>query len=319
MSEKTDIEKRKEILFLYDAKDCDPNGDPFTGEPRYDEASQKVMVSDVRLKRYIRDYIDEFESDENDDDVQDKSKIVFYSSLGDTQTVGGRRTSLKDMVDKDDSDDLLEKCIDIRLFGCVLAEEGNNIDLTGAVQFKNLNRSINKVELDVFQNTSVMKSGEEKTQGAIATASIVPYAFISAIGYINPKTAESNITKQKDVELMLKALWNKINIINTRSKTGQTSRLLLLIEYQDGISKISDLEHKIQLKEECRDNFDYRSFEEIEKDLNFTPLANVLVENKDLISKIKYYSDPTGEYGNINSFIENIESKGIETEKIDYI
>lgn len=319
MSEKTDIENRKEILFLYDAKDCDPNGDPFTGEPRYDEASQKVMVSDVRLKRYIRDYIDEFESEENKEDIKDKSKIVFYSSLGETQTVGGRRKSLKDMVNEEDSKDILKKCIDIRLFGCVLAEEGKNIDLTGTVQFKNLNRSINKVELEVFQNTSVMKSGEEKTQGAIATASIVPYALISTIGYINPKTAQNNITKQKDIELMLKALWNKINIINTRSKTGQTSRLLLLIEYNDGISKISDLENKIQLKEEYQDNFDYRNFEEIEKDLNFTLLAEILGENKNLISKIEYYIDPTGDFENINSFIKDVESKGIKTEKIDYI
>lgn len=323
MSEqKTDIENRMEIIYLYDAKDCDPNGDPFTGEPRYDESCQKVMVSDVRLKRYIRDYIDRFYSDEEDDnvDVSEKNKIIFYSSLGETETVGQRRDSLADFVKRDDSDDILKKCIDIRLFGCVLAEKGENINLTGTVQFKNLNRSINKVELQAMQNTSVMKTGEEKTQGAMAMTTIVPYALISAIGYVNSKTAESNHTKIEDINLMLKSLWNQVNIMNTRSKTGQTSRLLLLIEYVDGISKISDLENSIELKEEKKDNLDYRDFNEIESDLNFEPLLTKIKENNSLVSSVKFYVDPTGNYDNLEKFIKSLKDiEDIKVEKIDLL
>ncbi|OQX22205.1 MAG: type I-B CRISPR-associated protein Cas7/Csh2 [Candidatus Altiarchaeales archaeon A3] len=274
-----EIKNRSEILFLYDAKDCDPNGDPFTGEPRFDEETQKVMVSDVRLKRYIRDYIDLYESDENNDKIEnkDKSKVVFYSSLGKTETIGGRRGSLKNIVvNKVDWKDLLKKCIDIRLFGCVLAEESANIDLTGTVQFKNMNRSLNKVILKPLQNTSVIKSKEKNEQGAIATTTQVPYALISAIGYINAKTAEFNKTTEEDIKMLLMALWNQVNTINTRSKVEQTSRLILKINYIDALSKISDIESLIGLKEDKKDEINYRTFSEIEKDLDFSKMLEVL-------------------------------------------
>lgn len=315
----TDIENRSEILFFYDAKDCDPNGDPFTGEPRFDEDTQKIMVSDVRLKRYIRDFIDKYESDENDKSIpkEKKSKIIFYSSLGETQTVGGRRKSLSDIVEKDKVSDILKKCIDIRLFGCVLAEEGANVDLTGTVQFKNMNRSLNKVELKPLQNTSVMKSGEEKTQGAIATSSLVPYALISAIGYINPKTAEYNKTKNNDITLMMKALWNQINTINTRSKAGQTSRALFKINYSNSTSKISDIESLIKLTPSKKDK-EYRNFGEIEPDINFDDMIASLERNKSIIDSIEYKIDESIEYKNLKSFINKLDKIDIKTEKINF-
>jgi CRISPR-associated protein Csh2 len=53
--EKPELEK-SEILFLYESTYSVPNGDPFTGEQRYDEETKKILVSDVRIKRFIRDY-----------------------------------------------------------------------------------------------------------------------------------------------------------------------------------------------------------------------------------------------------------------------
>src|SRR5437868_14573387 len=50
---------KSEILFLYESSYSVPNGDPFTSEQRYDEETGKVLVSDVRIKRFIRDYFDE--------------------------------------------------------------------------------------------------------------------------------------------------------------------------------------------------------------------------------------------------------------------
>jgi CRISPR-associated protein Csh2 len=51
------ISKKSEILFLYETSYNIPNGDPFTGEQRYDEETKKILVSDVRMKRYVRDYL----------------------------------------------------------------------------------------------------------------------------------------------------------------------------------------------------------------------------------------------------------------------
>ncbi|MDZ4712651.1 MAG: type I CRISPR-associated protein Cas7, partial [bacterium] len=49
--------KKSELLFLYESTYSMPNGDPFTGEQRYDEETKKALVSDVRIKRFIRDFL----------------------------------------------------------------------------------------------------------------------------------------------------------------------------------------------------------------------------------------------------------------------
>src|SRR3990172_6001967 len=48
---------KSEILFLYESTYSIPNGDPFTGEQRYDEETKRVLVSDVMIKRFVRDYL----------------------------------------------------------------------------------------------------------------------------------------------------------------------------------------------------------------------------------------------------------------------
>jgi CRISPR-associated protein Csh2 len=53
------INQKSEILFLYESTYSIPNGDPFTGEQRYDEETKKILVSDVRIKRFIRNHLEE--------------------------------------------------------------------------------------------------------------------------------------------------------------------------------------------------------------------------------------------------------------------
>lgn len=55
--------KKSEILFLYETSYNIPNGDPFTGEQRYDEETKKILVSDVRIKRFIRTYLEDIEGE----------------------------------------------------------------------------------------------------------------------------------------------------------------------------------------------------------------------------------------------------------------
>ena len=55
--------KKSEILFLYETSYNIPNGDPFTGEQRYDEETKKILVSDVRIKRFVRTYLEDIEGE----------------------------------------------------------------------------------------------------------------------------------------------------------------------------------------------------------------------------------------------------------------
>ena len=280
---------KREFLFLYDAKDCIPNGDPFTGEQRYDEDTQTALVSDVRLKRYIRDFLDDnYESEWLNKDT-DK---VFYSNKDGKKTTGSRAIEISPITDNvDNLEDLKKKCIDVRLFGTVVAGKTGqyNVQATGSVQFKMFNRTINKVYLPTTQNTSIMVSSESNEQGAMATYSYLPYGLFSCIGYFNPTTAQENLFKKDDLEKMKIALWNEINTKNTRSKTGQQSRLLIEIEYNNDYYKIPDIEYSITLKNEQK--FKYREFDDIKEDIDFSKLEEFLNKSKDLIENIKIYID----------------------------
>jgi CRISPR-associated protein Csh2 len=279
---------KREFLFLYDAKDCIPNGDPFTGEQRYDEDTQTALVSDVRLKRYIRDFIDDSYEDET----------IFYSDKNGKKTTGMRAAEKSTKKDEsiENLKELKEKCIDVRLFGTVVAkgkskDDEYNTQATGAVQFKMFNRTLNKVFLPTTQNTSVMVSDEKNAQGAMVTFSYLPYGLFSCVGYFNPTTAKENLLDEdlQDLKKMKIALWNEINTKNTRSKTGQQSRLLIEIEYNDDYYKIPDIEYAITLKDEKK--FKYRQFDDIKEDLDFTKLEKFLNDSKELIKSLKIYID----------------------------
>jgi len=286
---------KREFLFLYDAKDCIPNGDPFTGEQRYDEDTQTALVSDVRLKRYIRDFIDKNFEDET----------IFYSDKDGKKTTGSRamklfsetkkvktKGSTKEVLDAvTNLENLKEECIDIRLFGTVVAgKEGQyNTQATGAVQFKMFNRTLNKVFLPTTQNTSVMPSKDGNEQGSIATYSYLPYGLFSCVGYFNPTTAEENKVTEDDLKKMKIALWNEINTKNTRSKNSQQSRLFIEIEYNDDYYKIPDIEYSITLKDEKIKI--YNIFDDIKEDLDFSKLEDFLNNSKSLIESIKVYID----------------------------
>lgn len=266
---------KKEFIFLYDAKNTIPNGDPFTGEQRYDEESSKALVSDVRIKRYIRDFLDNDPFNEGD--------IVFYSDKTNKGTTEERKKELENLLNIKTLDELKEKCIDIRLFGVVTSEKKDN-KLTGAVQFMMFNPSINKVDLVTTQNTTIMTSKSGKTQGSIATFSYVPYGLFIVTGYFNPIVGEENGVSERDIQKMIIALWQEINSKNTRSKNSQTSRLLIEINYKDNYSKIADLDEAVSVKDK-----EYRSFEEIKKDLDFSRLKKLINKNKDIIESVNVY------------------------------
>ena len=69
------ITEKSEILFLYEGIYNEPNGDPFTGEQRYDEETKKILISDVRIKRYIRDYINQNDKTEDIYVILDRSNV----------------------------------------------------------------------------------------------------------------------------------------------------------------------------------------------------------------------------------------------------
>lgn len=217
------LKNRSEFLFVYDVKDANPNGDPLDeNKPRVDEETGQIIVTDVRLKRTIRDYL-----------AKVKGLDVFIIEMRDED--GNLRTKEERSADfKDDPDLILEKCIDMRLFGATTAIKGKTITWTGPVQFK-YGRSLHKVDGPVFvKGTTVMPSKEGKKQGTFREEWIVPYALIAFHGIANEYAAKETHLTEDDLNLMVEAMWNGTKDLITRSKFGQMPRLLLRIVYKEG-------------------------------------------------------------------------------------
>lgn len=283
------ITEKSELLFLYESKYSIPNGDPFTGEQRYDEETKKVLVSDVRIKRFIRDYFLD-----NDKDVyvfNDKSQAEGKES-GSAARMKSLRLkyandeSVKSAKKGEGSLRLLQKCIDVRLFGGISTEEKEAVNITGPVQFALLNPSLNAAELRIHQNTSLFSSSAEKSRGAIGTTTVVPFALCQIHGWINPFSAKLSGLTDDDVMEMLKALWNSVNNANTRSKSNQSSLLLLQIIYQNPTDKLYGVDKLIGLTTEKRDE-ELRDLDDLK--LNVERLT--LAAQSPKVSEIRFYTE----------------------------
>jgi len=285
--------KNSEILFIYDAKLCNPNGDPDDeNKPRMDYETRRNLVSDVRLKRYIRDYLEsigyeifvtkiEGKSVSATDRIkkffENSNKIVNINKLG-----------------KEDLDFILSKLIDIRFFGATLpikAQEGEEkgvaTNFIGPIQF-NWGYSLNKVDtVESSSITSIFSGREEKGEyGTFGKDWRVYYSLISFYGIISGYRAkETNLTFD-DVKLFDNALINSIpKMASTRSKIGQTHRFLLRVEYKDQHIFLGDLRDFVKL-DKTEGLRDVKDFE-----IDFDPLFNVLKENKDKIENIYLFED----------------------------
>jgi CRISPR-associated protein Csh2 len=300
------LQEKSEIIFLYESKYSMPNGDPFTGEQRYDEETKKVLVSDVRIKRFIRDYL--HDAGETIYVINDKEQGEGTESGSAARVKSLRKkfdTELKEAgLKKEDGLFLLTKCIDVRLFGGISTEKGANVNLTGPVQFALLNPSLNSVDLRMHQNTSVFSSDVTKSGGAIGTTSLVPYSLNQIHGWVNPFAAKHSELSDSDIDTMLKALWQSINNANTRSKSNQSSLLLIQLVYVNQTDKVYGTDKLITYTSDKRDE-QFRDVSDFE--LNFDALKEVI--NSEKIKEVRYYSES-------KTLIGKLESLGNKMKKI---
>lgn len=294
MSENKNVIKDKsELLFLYENSYSMPNGDPFTGEQRYDEETKKILVSDVRIKRFIRDFL---EGQKNLIYVSDKT------GAGKTSAAGVIKHLYEKTFEKkiDDVQEILKKCIDVRLFGGIATLKDKeatvaNVKLknahtqfTGPVQFSLLNPSLNKVNMRMHQNTTHFTSSEDKKQGSIGTTTLVPYSLVQIHGWINPLSAIETEMTTTDEAIMFKALWHSVNDINTRTKHGD-SVFVVQIVYKNNYNKIYGIDRLIEIKakDEQKTEEAFRSRDDF--NIDFSEFAKAVKTEK--VKEIKYYTE----------------------------
>lgn len=295
------VKNRSEIVFLYDIKDANPNGDPLAeNKPRVDPEVGINLVTDVRLKRTIRDYLKNNKEEE----------ILIREIRVDDGTLQDAKLRAEDFltVDKKELKSILEmhqhideailtQCIDARLFGATLPfqftkDNKSTITHTGPVQF-GMGRSLHRIATThikgtgafASQSTAFSAAGKGSKQKTFREEDVVFYSLIGFQGIINENLARETHLREDDIELLMDSLWNGTKNLTSRTKVGQIPRLLIQVTYRGRNYHLGELIKYIQLKikvpeEQIRDPTDY--------ELDLTALHRVLKDHAAKIETIRW-------------------------------
>ena len=308
---------KSEILFYYESKQ-NPNGDPDSeNQPRlmHDDT---IMVTDVRIKRTIRDF------------AKEKLGVKLFVDYGDNGNPVAADTRAKEIANyaKDTGGDyikiMLNHTFDVPLFGALVTirkrkgsdEQSGAQKLTGPLQFA-IGRSVNKVNL--IQPTITSRfTGDEKVDKKIQDTNIgkfcsVEFALLKITGAINPtnlgKYYEDSSIKEnfeKYVSEMPLILWDGTNQLITRSKFPQKSHLYIQVDYKDVI--YNDLGDLIDENDSLKNDDNIKELGS--EPFVFDALAATLNKRKSLIEKIKI---KTSDYVDESSLITKLD-KAIKVE-----
>lgn len=215
----TPIQHRYDFVYLFDVTDGNPNGDPDAGNlPRVDAETGQGLVTDVCLKRKIRNYVGLVQGEKPPYEIYVKERAVLnaqheraYQAL--SLDPKDRKAKPKDKADEDRrlTEWMCANFFDIRTFGAVMTTEVNCGQVRGPVQFT-VARSIDPVVAQEYtvtrcavttQREAEKQEGDNRTMGRKFT---VPYGFYRSFGYINPALAERTLFSDSDLELFKQAL-----------------------------------------------------------------------------------------------------------------
>jgi CRISPR-associated protein Csh2 len=272
------VANRSEILFLYDIRDGNPNGDPLDeNKPRIDEETSTNLVTDVRLKRTIRDYLHNFKGKEI------FVREIIYNEAEKFIQDGKRRAKNFD----ENAERILNECIDVRLFGGVIPLTKDSITYTGPVQFK-MGRSLHRVVMKHIKGTGAFASKDNSKQATFREEDILPYSLILFYGLINENAANYTKLTEEDIPLLLDGIWNGTKSLISRSKVGQNPRLLIKINYSKENYHIGDIDRMVRLVSDIPDET-IRDIGDVQLDL--TPLINKLQEKVKSIKDVEILVD----------------------------
>lgn len=272
------VSHRSEIVFLYDAVDANPNGNPLSGanRPRKDPVTDQAVVTDVRLKRYLRDQLEAdghgvYITSTRDEYAKTREELL-KESLGVTDP---------DEIEGDAFQGFLDNAVDARYFGATLSidtdddgiiseiEDQLPDHLTGPVQFspgKSLHPTVENEEYNSL--TSVIGTEEGKEQGGFDLDDHrLKYALIGFHGLVDEHGAADTSLTEADVERLDTLCWRAIkNQTVTRSKVGQEPRLYVRVEYADERFHIGGLTHDLDTAEDDDEARAYRNVRDVTLD-----------------------------------------------------
>lgn len=243
------IKNRYEFVILFDVENGNPNGDPDAGNmPRIDPESGYGLVTDVCLKRKIRNYVETVKEDAEDAAgyrIYIKEDVPLNRSDNEAyEYLGVNDKTIKDLKKKDPKADekirdfMCSNFYDIRTFGAVMTTfvkaALNCGQVRGPVQL-GFARSIDPIisqEVTITRVAITTEKDAENKSTEMGRKSIVPYALYRAEGYISANLARK-VTgfSEDDLELLWEAIINMFELDHSAARGKMAVRELIVFKH----------------------------------------------------------------------------------------
>ncbi|MBL8027396.1 MAG: type I-C CRISPR-associated protein Cas7/Csd2 [Fibrobacteres bacterium] len=234
------IQNRYEFVLLFDVKDGNPNGDPDAGNlPRVDAETGMGLVTDVCLKRKVRNYVHMIKDAKKPYDIFIKEKAVLNKLIDEAH----EQEAVIKIKEKGDKTEEARKWMcsnyyDIRTFGAVMSTGKNAGQVRGPVQFT-FGRSIDPVVSSEHSITRMAvateaeaekQGGDNRTMGRKFT---IPYGLYRSHGFVSAPFGEQTGFSDEDLSLLWDALKNMFDHDRSAARGQMATRKLVVFKHKD--------------------------------------------------------------------------------------
>lgn len=234
------LDKRYEFVILFDVENGNPNGDPDSGNmPRIDPETGHGIVTDVCIKRKIRNYIEVTKEGQQGFDIYIRNGVVLNNQHMKAYEAFNLKPESKKLpkdekIAKELTGYMCKNFFDIRSFGAVMSNEVNCGQVRGPIQL-NFGRSVDPIfsqDLTITRCAVTNLKDLEKGQ-TLGRKQIVPYGLYKMEGYISANLAQ-RVTgfSQEDLEIFWEALINMFEHDHSASRGKMATRKLFIFEHE---------------------------------------------------------------------------------------
>lgn len=248
MSESPVVTSRYDFVYLFDCQDGNPNGDPdFDNSPRFDPETFQGLVSDVCLKRKIRDYVALLKSSNGEVEPGYRIFVMSGPTLESQQKLPfddlkiDAKSEDRDMIAKARAW-MCEKFFDVRAFGAVMSTKLYNCgQVRGPVQIT-FARSLDRINSTEHTITRVAFTKEEKAASAKGNTEIgrkhtIAYGLYCTHGFINAAFAAQTGFTEADLAVLWRALGNMFDMDRSAARGMMSPRGLYVFKHSSALGE----------------------------------------------------------------------------------
>jgi len=251
------IKNRYDFVLIFDVKDGNPNGDPDAGNlPRLDAETGQGIVTDVCLKRKVRNYVQLTKDADADKgyDIFVKEKAILNLLIDEAHQQEEVKTKEKGAKTEAARQWMCKKYFDIRTFGAVMSTGLNAGQVRGPVQLT-FGRSVDPIVVSEHSITRMAvatereaeaQSGDNRTMGRKNT---VPYGLYVAHGFVSPALANQTGFSEDDLALFWQALRDMFEYDRSAARGLMATQKLVIFQHASalGNAHASDLFNLVKL------------------------------------------------------------------------